>query len=135
MAKELTIGELAKAVGVPTSTIRYYERAGLLKPSGRTASNYRLYSDESLHRLRFIRAAQASGFALEDVTALLRPSACQKTQRIIGARLEEVTRRLKDLRHVQRVLRDSLDTCRTHEASGRCRVVDELSAKARSKRS
>ena len=59
MAKHLTIGEFADAAGVPTSTIRYYERARLLKPSSRSASNYRLYSADDLERLRFIRAAQA----------------------------------------------------------------------------
>jgi MerR family mercuric resistance operon transcriptional regulator len=41
---ELRIGELAQAAGVPTSTVRYYERAGILEPSGRTAANYRFYS-------------------------------------------------------------------------------------------
>ncbi len=69
-----TIGELAKSAKVPTSTVRYYEREGILKPSGRSASNYRLYSQEDLYRLRFIRSAQATGFTLADVTVLLRPA-------------------------------------------------------------
>jgi MerR family mercuric resistance operon transcriptional regulator len=134
MKTEFTIGELAKAGDVPISTVRYYERAGLLKPHARSASNYRIYSKEDLHRLRFIRAAQASGFSLEDVTELLRPASCRKTQKLIEARLEQVEARLKDLRHVQQVLRKSFATCQEHEASGRCRVVDELSTAARSKR-
>ncbi len=133
MSKNLTIGELAKATEVPTSTIRYYERAGLLKPSTRAPSNYRLYSDEQLQRLRFIRAAQATGFRLDDVTKLLRPAPCGKVQGLIEERLAEVGQRMKELRHVQRVLRASLKTCQEHEASGRCRVVDELSAGAGSK--
>ena len=131
---EHTIGELAKAAGVPTSTIRYYERKRLLRPSARSAANYRLYSQEDLERLRFIRAAQATGFTLEDVTKLLRPAPCGKVQKLIEERLEHVTKRMKELRHVQRVLRASLETCLTHEASGRCQVVDELTATSRSKR-
>ena len=71
MAKHLTIGELAEAAGVPTSTVRYYERAKLLKPSARSPSNYRLYSARELERLRFIRAAQATGFTLDEAAPML----------------------------------------------------------------
>ena len=63
-----TIGELAKAARVPTSTVRYYEREGILRPAGRSSSNYRLYAKEDIERLRFIRGAQATGFTLRDVT-------------------------------------------------------------------
>ncbi len=134
MPTRLTIGALAKAAGVPTSTVRYYERKRLLRPSGRSASNYRLYSDEDLERLRFIRAAQATGFTLEDVTKLLRPAPCGKVQGLIEERLTRVAGRMKELRHVQKVLRASLRECHEHEETGRCRVVDELTATARSKR-
>ena len=135
MAHELTIGELAKEADVPTSTVRYYERAGILQPSGRSAGNYRVYSKSELERLRFIRAAQATGFTLDDIKALLRPAACGRVQGLIEQRLSEVGERMKELRHVDRVLRASLRECRAHEATGRCKVVDELTAKARIKRS
>lgn len=132
MGSDLTIGELASAVGVPSSTVRYYERAGLLRPSSRSPSNYRLYSADELERLRFIRAAKATGFTLENVKALLRPSACGKVQRVIEERLADVAERMKELRHVQRVLRASLEECQSHEATGRCRVMDELTARSKS---
>ncbi len=134
MASHLTIGELAAAAGVPISTIRYYERARLLKPSTRSPSNYRLYSAADLERLRFIRAAQATGFTLNDVTKLLRPAPCGSVQHLIEERLVEVGSRMKELRHVQKVLRSSLDECRSHAASGRCRVVDNLSARSKGPR-
>ncbi|MCZ6463822.1 MAG: MerR family transcriptional regulator [Proteobacteria bacterium] len=132
MATELTIGELASAAGVPVSTVRYYERKRLLRPSARSASNYRLYSGQDLERLRFIRAAQATGFTLQDVMTLLRPAPCERVQQLIEERLAQVSVRMKELRHVQRVLRASLETCLEHEASGRCGVVDELTATSRS---
>ena len=134
MASQLTIGQLAEAAGVPTSTIRYYERARLLKPSARSASNYRLYSESDLERLRFIRAAQATGFTLDHVTKILRPAPCASVQRLIEERLAEVTKRMKELRHVQKVLRASLDECREHEQSGRCKVVEDLSARSKGPR-
>jgi MerR family mercuric resistance operon transcriptional regulator len=131
MAKHLTIGELAKAAGVPTSTVRYYERAKLLNPSGRSPSNYRLYSDSDLERLRFIRAAQTTGFTLDDVTKLLRPAPCGSVQLLIEDRLEEIGDRMKKLRHVQKVLRAALAECQGHASTGRCKVVDDLSASAK----
>ena len=115
------------------STLRYYERKRLLRPTARSASNYRLYSGDDLERLRFIRAAQATGFTLKDVTKLLRPAPCGSVQELIEERLQHVTMRMKELRHVQRVLRASLETCKEHETSGRCHVVDDLTATARSK--
>ena len=132
MADELfTIGELAGAADGPTSTVRVYEREGILRPTRRSASNYRLDSEADLERLRFIRAAQATGFTLEDITELLRPAACGRVQGLIEDRLEVVAARMKELRHVQKVLRGSLEECRHHARTGRCRVIDTLSARAK----
>ena len=126
-----TIGSLARAACVPTSTVRYYERTGLLCPEGRSSSNYRSYSDDSLERLRFIRAAQANGFTLADVKGLLRfqdgtVAACGKVQSLIEARLADLEERLKQLRAVRGVLRASLEECH-RGSSGRCEVLDGLS--------
>ena len=102
---ELTIGELASAAGVPVSTVRYYERKGLLRPTSRSTANYRLYSRAELERLRFVRAAQASGFSLKDVAQLLRPASCERVQRLIENRLERIEEQARELRRVPRVLR------------------------------
>jgi MerR family mercuric resistance operon transcriptional regulator len=130
----MTIGELAKAADVPISTVRYYERAGILKASRRSASNYRLYSEEDAERLRFIRAAQATGFTLEDVKELLRPAPCGRVQGVIEHRLEVVEARMRELRHVRGVLRRALEECREHERTGRCHIVDDLSTQAKRSR-
>ena len=67
----LTIGQLAKRVGLRTSALRYYEEQGLLAPIGRTESGYRLYAPEAEQTLRFIQRAQRLGFSLADIRALL----------------------------------------------------------------
>ncbi len=131
MKRGMKISEVAKAAGVPTSTVRFYERQGLLEPSARSASNYRLYVAEDLERLRFIRAAQATGFTLGDVKALLRPAPCGRVQSLIEQRLAEVSRRMAELRRVKRILEHSLHTCQEHAPSGRCKVVENLSSSAR----
>ncbi len=102
MKDRLTIGELANAASVPASTVRYYERTGLLRRPPRSASNYRLHGEEDVYRVRFIRAAQATGLTLDDVAELLRPSPCRKVQGRIERRLAEVSSRLKELRHAHR---------------------------------
>jgi MerR family copper efflux transcriptional regulator len=67
----LTIGQLAKRVGLRTSALRYYEEQGLLTPADRTEAGYRLYGPEAEQTLRFIRRAQRLGFALADIRLLL----------------------------------------------------------------
>lgn len=66
-----TIGQLAKQVGVRTSTLRYYETEGLLKPTRRTEAGYRLYDEQAEQTLRFIQRAQRLGFSLDDIRTLL----------------------------------------------------------------
>ena len=133
MGTTLTIGELARAAGVPTSTVRYYERVGLVRPSGRTAGNYRYYAEELLDRLRFIRAAQDTGFTLGDIRSLLEfrdgdTAPCREVQTLIENRLADVAERLGDLHHLLDVLQNSLGRCRGEEPTGRCAVMEELSA-------
>ena len=137
MERRYTIGGLARGAGVPTSTVRYYERAGLIRPDGRTEGNYRVYGPPALERLRFIRAAQAIGLTLEDITTLLdfrdgRTAPCHEVQILIEERLSELEQRLEQLQHVRSILRSSLRMCRQTERSGRCQVIDRLKVAASS---
>lgn len=131
MSGRYTISQLAHAAGVPTTTVRYYERVGLVQPEDRSVGNYRLYSDESLQKLKFIRTAQAIGFTLDDVKALLSTpdssaASCRQVQSLLEARLAEVAQRLKDLRHVQQVLKSALAKCRETERADCCHVLETL---------
>ena len=67
----LTIGRLASACDVNIDTIRYYERKNILQPNGRTDAGYRLYSQDSIARLNFVRGAQTLGFTLSEIAELL----------------------------------------------------------------
>ncbi len=67
----LRIGELAARAGVSADTVRYYERLGLLRPSTRSESGYRLYGEADLGRLRFILRARRLGLSLDEVRELL----------------------------------------------------------------
>ncbi len=133
MSPQLTIGALAKQAGVPTSTVRYYERRGLLRPDGRSEGNYRLSGEEALDRLQFLRSAQAAGFTLSDISALLRfrggdTAPCKEVQELITVRLAQVVEQIDHLKLVERMLGKWHTVCREAERSGRCGVLEGLAA-------
>ena len=118
---------------MPRSTIRYYERIGLLEADGRSRGNYRLYDDGAVRRLRFIKSAQSIGFALDDVRSILASAdagglPCGDVQDLIERRLIDVEEKVRGLRRVRATLKDALNRCRRSPRNGRCRTVDELRA-------
>lgn len=133
----LTIGALAKRVGVPIDTIRYYEREGLLPEPARRASGYRSYGEGSVAQLRFIRRAKALGFTLEEIGELLRLS----TDRLGGVeaikqrarhRLLAIEARIAEFERIRDGLRALIDACPGRGRPGQCPILralnDEVSA-------
>ncbi len=125
-----TIGQLARSVGVPISTVRYYERAGLLKPEARTGGNYRVYSQHSLERMQFIRSAQAVGLSLDDIEKMLdiahgSEQPCDEIVTLAQQRLDEVREKLKDLKTVEKTLAKAVANC-CNEEVGLCSKVVHL---------
>ena len=70
-AASLSIGKVARRAGIGVETTRLYEREGLLAPPARKASGYRLYSEQVLSRIQFIRRAKDLGFSLREIKELL----------------------------------------------------------------
>lgn len=109
--REFTIGQLAKRARVAASVLRYYEKEGLLVPSGRTAAGYRLYGAEAERTLLFINRAKRLGFSLDDIRQFLAagqpetgPASAKKSGRKAGNvariaedRFLEIERRLTEL--------------------------------------
>ena len=134
----MTIGRVARAAGVATTTLRYYERVGVLSPKDRNGAGYRLYDGETVERLQFIRSAQAVGFSLDDIRALLdlnrqgRKTCQAEVQRLLEQRLAEVDKKLHDLKRVRGALGRALNRCR--RSRGECAVLRELSPKKSKRR-
>lgn len=127
------IGNLARAAGVSVQAVRYYERLGLLSPAHRTASGYRIYEPDAVDRLRFIKQAQALGFALEEVKEILRlrydgRSPCKCVQEFLKHKLERVEREMKELARFRKELRITLQRSQKlprlpHSASLICPLI------------
>jgi len=121
-----TIASLAQAAGVGVETVRYYERRGLIAQPARADGAYRRYGGDHVHRIRFIRRAQELGFRLEEIETLLalEDGTDRRTiRRIAGERLEEIRRRLMDLKRMERALAHLLHECEAHETAPRCPII------------
>jgi len=133
MEQHFSIGDLAKATETKVETIRYYERIGLLPEPGRTSGNYRSYSDEHLGRLSFVRRARDLGFSIEQVRALLglsdqRDRSCATVDAIARVHLDEVDRKISDLKKLRRELGALMKQC-DHGTIANCRIIEALAPK------
>ena len=98
----MLIGELADAADLPSQTIRFYERKGLLPPPERGANGYRTYDKSTLTRLHFIQTAQAAGLTLAEIGSIidLRDDGtvpCAHVATLIHSKLAHVRARIKNL--------------------------------------
>lgn len=104
------ISELARSAGVGISTVRFYERRGLVVPTARTYGGYREYDEGALKRLRFIRRAQMLGFTLAEVEQMLVMSAAPldlaAVDGVIAEKVAEIEERVRDLERVRLALLD-----------------------------
>ena len=110
------IGEASRRSGVGAANIRYYEREGLLAPQARADNDYRLYSEDDVHRLRFIRLCRAMDMSLEEVRSLLsldlgRKADCVRAREVLDAHLAHVRERLAELRPARVALALSIQCC------------------------
>lgn len=99
----LLIGRLATLTGVKPDSVRFYERSGLLPKPTRLPSGYRVYDEDALRRLRFIKQAQSLGFSLAEIKRILNlrgqgAEACRCVIAIAEATLSDTEERLRELR-------------------------------------
>ncbi len=128
----MTIGQLALAGEVNVETVRYYHRRGLLPAPARPPGSIRRYSNEALSRLRFIKRAQALGFALDDVEALLSlddGQSCSKARAIGEHKLTDIRQRIRDLRTLEKELRGLVDRCGVTTGRVHCPLIEALSSR------
>ncbi|MGD9774142.1 MerR family transcriptional regulator [Diaphorobacter sp.] len=127
------IGDAARLSGVPPANIRYYEKEGLLPAQTRADNRYRLYSDEEVHHLRFVRLCRAMDMSLQEVRGLLALDADSAADghaacSTLDAHLAHVRTRMAELRALEQELLQLRSRC--GGTSGPCHVIEALHARA-----
>lgn len=131
----LKIGELAERTHVQIETIRYYERQGLLHAPTRTDSNYRLYQDAHVERLRFIRQCRSLDMALDEIRTLLRfcdapEQNCREVNALLDEHIGHVARRVTELKAMEKRLKELRRQCVKSQAAKDCGILNELAQAA-----
>jgi DNA-binding transcriptional MerR regulator len=113
MDRGLKIGELARRAGVTPKAIRFYETKGILAPASRGSNRYRLYGQDAVEMLCFIKQATGLGLTLAEIKEIIairqggRPP-CTHVHQLLRDKAMELDRKLKDLLEVRRRIRQSL---------------------------
>ncbi|MEH6577103.1 MAG: helix-turn-helix domain-containing protein [Amphritea sp.] len=130
MSNSYSIGQLSQLADCKITTIRWYEKEGLLPAASRNSGNQRRYTDQHLMTLRFIRHARALGFDLAAVRQLQQLCSCcfddhQEADRIAREHLLEVRAKIKRLQAMEEELARMVDSCQ-YDQSHQCRVLEVL---------
>ncbi len=131
------IGRVAQETGFSVHAIRFYEREGLLKAPVRSEGRFRVFDQESVRELKFIRKAQELGFSLTEIRELLvlrrtRAQACSHVRQLVSKALGRVGEKVEDLLKLQSELKAAMRKCnRDLKRSGNkpeesCPVLEEL---------
>jgi DNA-binding transcriptional MerR regulator len=110
----MLIGQVADELDVPTRTIRFYERKGLLPEPERATNGYRIYDDTTIARLRFIRNAQAAGLTLAEIASIIHvrndgTAPCSHVDTLLETKLDEIRERRRQLTALESELTQLLE--------------------------
>lgn len=128
--ERFNIGEAAARSGVSAKMLRHYESLGLLPKVARTEAGYRLYSEREVHTLRFIRRARDLGFAMAEISELLklwqnRRRASSDVKRIAQVHIDDLDRRLQAMSTMKQALEQLVHCCQGDERP-ECPILDGL---------
>ncbi|ANK38180.1 MULTISPECIES: mercury resistance transcriptional regulator MerR1 [Staphylococcus] len=131
---QFRIGELAEKCSVNKETIRYYERIGLISEPDRTESGYRMYSQQIIDRLNFIKRMQELGFTLNEIDKLLgvvdrNESKCRDMYDFTVLKLEDIQRKIEGLKRIEQMLVDLKERCPENKDIYECPIIETLMKK------
>lgn len=127
----LRIGELAEKTNCSAETIRYYEKEGLLAAPARSEGNYRLYNDQHMERVLFIRHCRSLDMTLDEVRDMLacqdKPNEnCQQVSALLNKHIGHVAQKIKGLQILQQELQHLLKQCDNAQTTANCGILHGL---------
>ena len=134
--REFTSGTAAERAGVNQETLRYYERRGLLPVPTRSSANYRLYSEDAVRRIRFIKRAQDLGFTLVEIKELLTltesiEANCSDVRQRALRKIRDVEQRMRDLKRIKKTLQELAELCPGSSDLEDCPILRALDQRGR----
>jgi len=127
-----TIGKVAMLSAVSADTLRHYEKKGLVTPTSKTASGYRLYNKDAVHRVHLIKQAQSCGFTLSDIRELFMlkhsgNSCCKDIRNLTIEMKLRIEHKLTTLQAMSRALNGLIENCNGNELPiNNCTIMDAL---------
>jgi DNA-binding transcriptional MerR regulator len=131
----LTIGNVARRAGVRNSALRYYEARGLLRPAARLPNGYRIYDEDTVGLLNFVRRAQALGITLKEIRRLLELSRkgqrpCAEVKELARQHLSDLDLKIRELKLLRKQLELLLrHTSRQSRRNAICPLIERVNAK------
>ncbi|WP_028274791.1 Hg(II)-responsive transcriptional regulator [Atopococcus tabaci] len=125
------ISVFAEKCGVNKETIRYYEQKALLKEPFRTNTGYRIYSDDDVKRVKFIKKLQDLGFTLSEIYKLLGvvdndEVRCKNIYEFVSKKEIEIHEQIADLKRVESMLKDLKSRCPDQKSLHQCPIIESL---------
>lgn len=124
------IGQASAASGVSAKMIRHYESIGVIPPADRTFSNYRIYTQNDVHTLQFVRRARDLGFSMKQIQTLLglwqqhRPS--KEVKRLALEHVRELEAKIREMEAMKRTLETLAAHCHGNDRPD-CPILEDLS--------
>jgi MerR family transcriptional regulator, copper efflux regulator len=127
----LTTSKLARESGVHLETIRFYEKQKLLPKAPRTKAGYRIFTPETVQRVRFVKRAQALGFTLKEIRELLSlrvstGTTCATMQRRAEAKAADIDEKIRHLKKMKKALEQLTETCKGRGPTTECPILEAL---------
>ncbi len=126
----MNIGEASAASGVSAKMIRYYEQVGLISPPSRSMAGYRVYGEQDVHALRFIRRARDLGFTVEQIGELMqlwrdRSRASADVKRIALEHVKVLEAKMREIEEMAKALTHLAANCHGDDRPD-CPIIEEL---------
>jgi MerR family mercuric resistance operon transcriptional regulator len=133
--ENMTIGQLARRTELNVESVRYYERRGLIPEPRRSGSGYRLYSQEAIARINFIKRAKTLGFSLSEISELLSlrvdpESTCRMVRTRAREKTADIESKIETLQDMKRALVKLTASCRGSGPTSECPILDFLQPQA-----
>lgn len=125
---KLTIGRLAKLVGVNIETIRYYQRIGLIDEPLTPLNGFRRYPVKTAENITFIKRAQRLGFSLKEIAELLKigDGHCDDVRTRAEKKRNKIDEQIRDLQSLRDTLDKLICECNSGKNEQHCPIVETL---------